>query len=543
MHALGGGRFELRGYLDALLRRAGAAQPVAPDGLALELMVAGAAAPQRVALHGRLGPNCVDRPADTVASRRPDAAAALAAPGERLVLFAATAAQGPGWDALRGLAEALRDAGCTPWLLLCTDPVSFEAALPAVLNVFEVGALAVPARQPPDAADAWNAMPADPALEPALARLLARCAPARLVVDEPLLLARLGRPAAGLPRAVLLNRAEVTGPQDVFGAPRRRVLITKMRARLNGSTAVLPDEGLRLVMQRLCPGLPTAVVSPGCAASLAASALGLAPAPVPLAETLRRRLFAARLGGVPATRAGLLLDGADGPDLAGFVETFMTLAGPDRVFRMQGGTDARPLAEAVGERVQRLLVAAPGADGRALAALAEGWGLPAVPLLPGPSAADAARLAALRGAYAGQRALVADAALLPAGRSDADLVLVAGLPAAVQVLQPTPDVVALSWPGDPRRGRIVTLFDAEAPMFWTRPPEPATGYAADLLPLATVEGARHPLEALLAFVLLAGCVSVRLLAAPAEEAALAPMLERLAAAGMVVQASERKAAA
>ena len=64
-----------------------------------------------------------------------------------------------------------------------------------------------------------------------------------------------------------------------------------------------------------------------------------------------------------------------------------------------------------------------------------------------------------------------------------------------------------------------------------------------VLPLATAEGARHPLEALLAFVLLAGCVSVRLVAAPAEEAALAPMLERLVAAGTVVQVSEQKAAA
>ncbi|UFN50304.1 hypothetical protein LPC08_06675 [Roseomonas sp. OT10] len=430
---------------------------------------------------------------------------------ERGVLFAATATAGPAWEILRDLAGLVRRAGAIPWLLLCPAPGSPEALRlgravepPAP---FDLLAWLRPAREPMgDAAD-WDQPGPDPALEAALARLLAELGrPVRLVAETPRLLSRLGAPP-GLPRAVVLARAVANAPRRVFPGPPRHRLLARMRAVLDDAVAVLPDEAARLALRQLCPGAATVVAGPGAPAGCVATALGLSPALRPEAGSLDHALFrcllTARLADGRPT--GLLLDGLEGtaPAIA-----FAGLCGPGRMFRLGEGL-GRPAALGIG----RLLVGGAGEEARALAVAVEGWGLEALPLLPSASAEDARRLAALRGAWAGRAAVLRAEGLFLAGDAQ-------------------PRAVVLATPYDPRRGEAATLFDAADPRFWTRPAAPALGFDAGVLPLLSPGPPRPAAAALLALALHAGCAALSLPGgAPPGCAAL---LGRLAGAGMAI---------
>lgn len=328
----------------------------------------------------RAGP--VAGPAEAWLRRDPGAPDRLRAAPGRGVLLVATAAAGAEWALLRDLAGLARRAGGMPWLLLCAAPSALAAAEAEILAHLDLAVALRPARDlaVAEPSAAWDSPPPDPVLEPALAALLATLGPpAALVAETPHLLARLGAPAAAPRRAVALPHGPATAPRRLFPGPPRQRLLARMRDRLAGVTAVLPDEAARLALLQLCPGAATLVAGPGAPAGPAAAALGLPPGLSPVADSLEaalwRRLLAARLAdGVPT---GLLLDGLEGGRLA---ETFAALAGPGRLFRLGGGAGA-PLGSAAALGVARILVGGAGREAAALAGAVAAWGLEARPLL------------------------------------------------------------------------------------------------------------------------------------------------------------------
>lgn len=498
--------------------------------------------------HGCLGPLAANRPSPALVSRRPDAMAALREGPGAVVLFLATEAEGPGWDRLCALAGGLRGEGHSPWLLLVSDAAGFAGATARMLAHFDLAMLAVPARGLP--ASEWEPFPGDPALEQVMQRIAKPAEgvrlPALLLAETPQLLQRFGKPALAFPRACLLPAEAVTAPRLIYIPQHRQKLVGQMRDRLRGIRVILSSEPLRASLSRLCPEVQTLVLRDGAPATGLARGLGL-PMASPSAEALDRALrhlvLEARLADPEGKgRTGLLVDGTEGDALTGELSRLAQGC----LYALGGGTapGVKPLARAMRDGVERLLVPAIGAEGEALGAIVEEWGLEAVPLLPGPSTADRRALAALRGIRAGGIALLADAAVYRPSPSEEDLVLLAGGEAGLEA-----DVVELGWAGDPRRGRLASLFDARAPAFWGRPPArgmgATIGYGEDLAaPLFSgTPGLPFRLLPLLAFVLHAGCVSLRLAIPPAEEAALAPALRRLEAEGIRVIARDRRRAA
>lgn len=537
VHPLDGGRFEARLHL--------AERDAAPV-----LTVTTKDGRHDLALrpHGCLGPLAANRPSPALVSRRADAVAALREGPGAVVLFLATDTEGEGWDRLCALGGGLRAEGHSPWLLLVSDAAGFSGATARMLAHFDLAMLAVPARGLP--ASEWEPFPGDPALEQVMLRIAKPAEgvrlPALLLAETPQLLQRFGKPALAFPRACLLPAEAVTAPRLVYIPQHRQKLVGQMRDRLRGIRVILSSEPLRASLSRLCPEVPTLVLRDGVPATGLARGLGLpmaSPSAEALDRALRQLVLEARLADPEGEgRTGLLVDGTEGDTLTGELSRLAQ----GRLYALGGGTASgvKPLARAMRDGVERLLVPAVGAEGEALGAIVEEWGLEAVPLLPGPSTADRRALAALRGIRAGGIALLADAAVYRPSPSEEDLVLLAGGEAGLEA-----DVVELGWAGDPRRGRLASLFDARAPAFWGRPPArgmgATIGYGAELAaPLfAGTPAAPSRLLPLLAFVLHAGCVSLRLAIPPAEEAALAPALRRLEAEGIRVFARDRRRAA
>ncbi|UPG71794.1 hypothetical protein MVG78_14765 [Roseomonas gilardii subsp. gilardii] len=548
VHPLGEGRFEARLHLPE--------RDVVP---VLTVTTKDGRHDRALRPHGCLGPLAANRPSPALVSRCPDAVAALREGPGAVVLFLAMATEGSGWDRLCALAAGLRGEGHSPWLLLVSDAGSFADATARMLAHFDLAMLAVPTRGQP--ASEWEPFPGDPALEQVMQRIAKPAEgvrlPALLLGETPQLLLRFGKPALAFPRACLLSAEAVTAPRLVYIPQHRQKLVGQMRDRLRGIRVILSSEPLRASLSRICPEVPSVVLRDGAPAAGLARGLGLpmtGPSTEALDRALRHFVLEARLADPEGEgRTGLLLDGTEVNEWTGELSRLAR----GRLYALGGATGSgvqppvKPLARAMRDGVARLLVPAVGAEGEALAAIVEEWGLEAIPLLPGPSTGDRRALTALRGIRAGGIALLADAAVYRPSPSEEDLVLLAGGEPGLEA-----DVVELGWAGDPRRGRLASLFDARAPAFWGRPPSRGAGatigygeaWLAPLLSPELSQGARTPaassrLLPLLAFVLHAGCVSLRLAIAPAEAAALAPALRRLEAEGIRIIARDRRRAA
>ncbi|WP_161993474.1 hypothetical protein [Muricoccus nepalensis] len=515
---------------------------VTPDGWAL--------APAPAPLTGRLGPAAPGWFADATWTASPDVLAALVDPRPAALLLAdALPQQGAAdWVSLANLAAALRRAGRRTVLLHYGRAADLEDDLGEVLRHVDLlhhHSIAAPAR-------AWDpeapgAMPAvDQTLVPVVAGVAAASGAELVVAASTTALGLLRRLPAGLPSAALLPRRLALAPRRIFAPVPREKAVAALGGLLAGSTAIVEDEGLALELSRWRPGARAAVLPPEAALAGAdaappwdaegfASELGLSPRPsAGAAPGFLRRLLALRLGG-PDEREGVGLlvqpGQAQAPLLAA---AFTALRGPGLVFARNpwpGLPGLRPLAEAPGLGVRAVLLELPEERASALAAMERvvESGLAPLPLAPRAGWTDRAGLARWRGARPGATAYVGPG---PAP-AEADLVLLPGAAEAGRA-----DAVELRGPDDPRRGALLTVFDAGSDSFWRRPPAPALGYdrddAAVGLDIEAGLAVAHPAVPMLALARLLGCARVLLPVDLLPEPALVPALRALAAAGIAV---------
>ena len=543
---------------------AGSRVTMTPDGMA----------PAGAALNGRLGPAAPGWFADATWTASPDVLAALEDRRPAVLILADTVPEqgAQAWGPVANLAAALRLSGQRSVLLhygLAADCESDAGEILRHVDVLHHHTLATPQRAwDPEAPGSPPAV--DRSLPPAVAAIAAASAAATVIAASVTALGILGRLPAGLSRAALLPRSLVLAPRMIFAPIPREKAVVALGGLLARSTVIVEDEGLGLELSRWLPAARTAVLPPGSARAAPptgptgesgiaapvaapptlradpppqfdaqgfASELGLAPASgtdAKMAPAFLRRLLALRLAGPDEREDVGLLVVPERKHAALLAAAFTALRGADRVFARHptpAMPGVLPLSQAPGLGIRTVLMEVPEDRALAMAVMERvvNSGLSPLPLAPQAGWTDRAGLSRWRGARPGTTAYVGQGPL-PVG---ADLLLV---PGAAEVAGA--DAVELSGPDDPRRGALLTIFAANDDAFWRRPPAPALGYDRDdTVPGLEIEAGlagAHPAEPMLALARQLGCARVLLPVALLQETALAPALQALEAAGVVV---------
>ncbi|RVT90590.1 hypothetical protein EOD42_23445 [Rhodovarius crocodyli] len=248
-----------------------------------------------------------------------------------------------------------------------------------------------------------------------------------------------------------------------------------------------------------------------------------------------KSVLATRLNGLPdKAGVGLMIEpGQPGGGL--LAAAFVELCGQGRVFASNPAAvsaQAQPLSRAAQQGVHTVLID-PGPsrrDALSSAQRALDSGLMPWPLAPRATWIDRVAFTQLRGVRRGATAYIGQGPV----PIEAAVVLCPGWQSL-----PLADVVELSGPDDPRRGRLLTMFCANSDVFWRRPPAPAAGYdrveEASGLEIEHGVVGEHPVIAMLAAALLLGCTRVLLAEEHFREPGLARTLAAMGDAGVTIQ--------